>query len=377
MRGREHASDAQSLAARPLEQPWGGPEAHAPGLAKLGITRESTIAVRVVVALVEAVERMGIPRGQLVRAAGLEPAQLVDPDARLPRVDVYRLCERALDLTGDPALGLHCGERLSGAIFGPLSNLVAHAATLREGLASLARFFRLISDEASYAIVERESEVTVRSLQLTGASPRVQRFAAELMTVRFLQHLRCFGADAQPERVCFAFPAPSYRDEYTRIFGGAVRFEQPFSGMVFGRGLLSRPALDKDEDLHETMKAVAERRLMLLTQRTPYALRVRELLVRQGLPLCTEMSGVAQALGLSVRSLRRRLAEEGKPYGEVVHEALAIIAKQLLEDRRRTIQAVGFEMGFSNPSTFHRAFKRWTGTTPGGYRDAQRRRAGA
>jgi AraC-like DNA-binding protein len=73
---------------------------------------------------------------------------------------------------------------------------------------------------------------------------------------------------------------------------------------------------------------------------------------------------------MSVRSLRRQLEAEGKSFGDVHDEALANVAQRLLRDRRRTVQQVAFEMGFSDPSAFHRAFKRWTGTTPKAYRSS-------
>jgi AraC-like DNA-binding protein len=139
---------------------------------------------------------------------------------------------------------------------------------------------------------------------------------------------------------------------------------------VFERALLDLPAPHRDQEVHDVLSALAERRLLRITQRTPYALRVRDLLVRQEHPQRThDMKAVALSLGLSVRSLRRRLAAEGKSYNSVVREALAIVAKHLLRDKQRTIQETAYEMGFSDASTFHRAFKSWTGTTPSAYRE--------
>ena len=80
------------------------------------------------------------------------------------------------------------------------------------------------------------------------------------------------------------------------------------------------------------------------------------------------MQAVALALGISVRSLRRRLAAEGRSYQSVESEALATAAKRLLRDERRTIQDTADRMGFADTTAFHRAFKRWTGTTPSAYR---------
>ncbi|MFM2416817.1 MAG: hypothetical protein RL385_1540, partial [Pseudomonadota bacterium] len=83
------------------------------------------------------------------------------------------------------------------------------------------------------------------------------------------------------------------------------------------------------------------------------------------------------ALGLSARSLRRRLSEEGLTYSAVTEEALSIVAKRLLRVGRLSIQEAAFEMGFSDTTTFHRAFRRWTGTTPSAYRKAQIMGSGA
>lgn len=93
--------------------------------------------------------------------------------------------------------------------------------------------------------------------------------------------------------------------------------------------------------------------------------------MREGFPHRTDMQSVARALDISVRSLRRRLEAEGKSYNDILNEALATVAKHLLNDPRRTIQEVAYDMGFSDPSTFHRAFKRWTGVTPSAYRESQ------
>ncbi|MDB4991392.1 MAG: AraC family transcriptional regulator, partial [Myxococcaceae bacterium] len=184
--------------------------------------------------------------------------------------------------------------------------------------------------------------------------------------------IRYVSSDARPERVSFRYAAPLYRDEYLRVFEQTPHFEQPFTGIVFSRALLEARAPHRDEEVRDALQALAERRLLRLTHRTPYASRIRDLLVRQELPLRTEMKSVARSLGLSVRSLRRRLDGEGKSYNEVVNEALALVAKHLLHDQQRTIQQTASEMGFSDASTFHRAFKSWTGLTPTAYRNTQR-----
>ncbi len=333
-------------------------------------TPGSTISMSVVRGLLEAVEQAGVRRGDFLRAAGIELEQLDAPEARLLRTDVYRLCEVALDVTGDPALGLHWAARLTDRMFVPISHIISHCSSLRQALELLAQFFRLLSDDAPYRIVEADDKVVLHCLGVDGGSARLSRFVSEMVLGGFYRLIRTYNVHAHPERVSFEHAAPPYRDEYTRLFKGAECFEQPFTGMVFERALLDAPSPQKDDDVREALQAIAERRLLRITHNTAYALRVRDHLVRHGAPHQTDMESVARALDISVRSLRRRLADEGKSYNEVLNEALGIVAKQHLQDMRRTIHEIAYVMGFSEPSTFHRAFKRWTGTTPSAYRDA-------
>jgi len=342
----------------------------APPPAQLSVVpREFTLSGRIVQGLLEAVESVGVPRMRLLRAARIEPAQLELADFRLPSSEVFQLCELALEMTDDPALGLHWAEKLSGDTFNPISHMLAHSATLRQAFESLSQFKRLLTDQASYELIETDDSVTVRNVPPLGVSPAVQRFTAEMLLVSFARLLRSFGVHARPRRVNFAYAAPPYRAEYARVFAGAERFDQPYSSIVFDRSLMDATSLHKDDDVHRALRSIAEQRVLQLTQRVPYSVRVRDFLVQQAQSGRAEMATVARSLGLSVRSLRRRMDAEGKTFNEVANDAQAIVAKSLLRSTQRTIQEVAYELGFADTSSFHRAFKRWTGTTPLAYRE--------
>jgi AraC-like DNA-binding protein len=334
---------------------------------RVGAMRESTISVRVLLGLVDAVSAVGIDREAFLSAAKLSPTLIEDDDARVTRSDMFHLCELALDLTGDPALGLHWGELCTDSTFTPLSHLIAHSANLRAGFQTLFDFQRLLTDEISYELTEEGDHVTLRLSVLPERSERVRKFVAEMEAVGIYRLMRAFGADVRPERVGFAYGAPVYRSEYARIFHGVECFDQPYSSLTFSRSLMSSVPPHKDDDVRSALQAIAARRVLRLTKRTPYALRVRDQLVKLGPCVRSDMSQVAHALGMSVRSLRRRLEAEGETFNAVSNEAAAIIAKQLLEDKHKTIQEAAFEMGFADASGFHRAFKRWTGVTPRSY----------
>jgi AraC-like DNA-binding protein len=126
-----------------------------------------------------------------------------------------------------------------------------------------------------------------------------------------------------------------------------------------------------DAELHQALRVFAARRISHLVDKAPYAARVLDLLVWRRPPRDMTMQAVARELHVSVRTLRRQLTAEGKTYAELLTEALTLIAKSSLLDERRTILETALELGFADNTTFHRAFKRWTGLTPAEYRRQQ------
>lgn len=329
---------------------------------------ELTVSGRVVSELVRAVERAGVPRSEFLRAASIAPEWLDSDDARLPRDDVFALCQVALDLTGDPALGLHWGEWQTVGTFSLISHLLAHASNLQQAFETLHRYGHLVSDQVSVELLENDDTAELRSIDASDQPLAIRRLTAEMMTVGFLTLIRHFaGPHAKAARVCFQYPAPDYRLEYARVFEGAERFDQPFTGLAFDRALLHAQSPQKDEGLYDTLSELAERRLLRLEGRAPYSVQVRQHLMQQPTPHRVAMRQVARRLGISVRSLHRRLVEEGQSYAALANEASAQLAKQLLMDQRHTIQETAHTMGFAKVSSFHRAFRRWTGTTPGAF----------
>jgi AraC-like DNA-binding protein len=331
--------------------------------------REPTVSMCLVRALVHELDQAGVPRGELLRAAGIDPGKLDALEERAPRSEIYRLCELAMDTARNPAMGLHLAERLTANSFTPVSQLMAHAADLRRAFASMLQFERLLSDAPHFELCEHADRLTIRCLPCGTESPRVQRFVAEKIVGSFFRIVRDFSARARPRRVCFEYAAPPYHEEYARVFEHTARFEQPFTGIVFDRALLEVPSPHKDDAMREAILTIAERRMSQVAQRVPLALRVQELLVEHGWPHRVEMEAAARSLRISARTLRRHLRSEGKAYHEVQSGARAVIAKRLLRKNQHTIQEIAYELGFSDSTTFHRAFKRWTGMTPGAYRE--------
>jgi AraC-like DNA-binding protein len=320
-------------------------------------------------ALLEQVERVGVSRALLLTAAEFDSARLEDKDARITLAEYDRLWEVALDATGDDAFGLHTAEHVSATTYSLMAHLVERAATFREAIEVTLRFHRLMADRPTLELIEAGTTATLRCKVEDGA-PRCRRARAEHIMTSFYRWLRFFSPTAPVLRASFDHAAPSYRAEYTRIFEGAEHFDEPDIGIVFDRDVLDASTVHKDEELHNALAAQAKLRVARIAGKVTYADRVLEVLMRGGAPQRLEMSRVARTLGLSPRSLRRRLEAEGASYNAIAENALATVAKRLLAVEERTIQETAHEMGFSDASAFNRAFKRWTGTTPSSYRMA-------
>jgi AraC-like DNA-binding protein len=328
----------------------------------------STISGLVLRGLVGAVERAGIERDSFLRRSAMAVPLEHASDVRVARAEIFRLCESAVELTRDPALGIHWSEGSSERVFAPISHLVTYCPTLRRAFELLAQFFPLFADDAPYRIYESEQHFTIQVSSAHHHSLVARRFEAEMLLGGFCKLTRIYAPRAAPLRVNFDYPAPDYHAEYARLFAGRERFDQPFTGLVFARSLLDAPSPQEHEDMREALEAVAEQRLARTAKGTSYAQRALDFLLREGWPERTNMESVARGLALSPRSLRRRLEDEGISYKSVLREAQATLAKRLLNDPKRSIKEVAYEMGFSDPNTFHRAFKTWTGVTPTEYR---------
>jgi AraC-like DNA-binding protein len=327
-----------------------------------------SVSILLVRGLAEAVIAVGIDRERLMAAAGLEPSLLENADGRLEDAELDRVQGAALDLTGDEALGLHLGERASATAYDMVAYLTSHATTLREGFESFLKFQRILSDTPGSGLEERADSATLKVAVYRGEA-RCARLRAELAMTGFSRLIRHFiGPTARPRRVFFEHAPPPYQAEYARVFGGAERFAQPFTGIEFDRALLDQEQLHKNRELHAMLTLEAERKLNRLAHGMGHADRLRAHLETRPPSERSDMTTVAGQLGMSVRSLRRRLSEEGVSYAVLVEEAQAAAAKRLLDDPTRSIYAAACDMGFSDPSAFHRAFKRWTGKTPKQYR---------
>ncbi len=336
------------------------------------------MSAKIGAAIVQAAGRHG---AALQAATGFDVAQAADPDARITLALETQLWDEAARLTGDDAFGLHAAEGIRQGSFDVLDYAVRTAPTLRAALERLARYNRLVHDAAVFSLHERAGEragddlVRIEhALRIAGA--RQSRHAAEFTVASIIiiggqmlgQRLHARAAELTSP----APASPAIAAEHARVLGVAPRWGQRVNALELPRATLEQPLAAADPAL----SSVIERHAEALLARRPApgdttAERVRRLLAEvlgQGGQAPEEgaasLAAVAARLHASERSVQRRLADEGTSFDALLDEVRHGLALQFLGDPRIAIAEIAYLLGYSEPSAFHRAFKRWTGKTP-------------
>jgi AraC-like DNA-binding protein len=343
-----------------LRSPW--PVRLNPG------TAMSAISVRVFQLVLAGAAAQGVPPPALIDAVGIDPADLADPDGRLPRALETRLWHEAVRLTGDDGFGLHLSEQLPVDGLGAIGFAVRSSATLGDAYARVARYMRIVASGPRLEIVREDDVVRLRH-RPPDDPPAPSRHAVEFFLCNLLVIARRnVGEDTAPRAASFRHAAPARVDEHRRLLGPSVRFGQEHDELILDRALLDRPHVNAEPALGE----VLDRHLAAIDAALPpeggFLDRARAALgaeLARGEP---SLEAIAARLRMSPRSLQRRLQQEGSSISSLLDRLRADLAVRHLSESRDSIAEVAFLLGFSEVSTFHRAFKRWTGLTPAAYR---------
>ena len=331
-----------------------------------------SVAATSTLAMVRTAESRGVETADLLRAAGVARELLDDPDARLPGPTVLAIWSALRERTGDPALQLVAPACLPFGAYRVIDYLVGASATVGDGMQRFASYFRLIADAISLTIADHGGEHALcLAMADGGAVPPVYVdyvFAALVTRIRMqirpgLRVLRVELRQAQP-------PAAA---PYAEVFGAPVRFAMAADRLCFGAEEWRAPMDSADASLARLLedhaRILAER---IRNEGADFLDLVRKAITAD-LPNGASANAVARALNVSSRTLQRKLSLAGTTFREVSESVRSRLAQDYLADPRVSIAEVALLLGFSEQASFNRAFRRWTGESPGRWR---RRRAG-
>jgi AraC-like DNA-binding protein len=306
----------------------------------------------------DALTRLGYNVPALLAPLGLTPGVLNDPDALVPRDALARLLRAAAEQRRITNLAARIAFHTALGAYPLLDYLVATTDTVGDALRQLVRYFHLVGAPVRVDIVEEPDAVR---LVLRDFDP----FMAEYEAAIAIHHLR----EESQQRLQVSFVSLPHEPEdprdLERLLGCAVRAPAAWSGIEFPKDAMATSLRRRDPVLRRVLEGSARQAAV-----APHATgndaadRVRAALTSRVGGRLPEMSEMARQLAMAPRTLQRRLAAEGVSYKELLDEARRTAAERLLVDRSLTVAEVGYLLGFSEPSAFHRAFKRWHDVTP-------------
>jgi AraC-like DNA-binding protein len=307
----------------------------------------------------------GASQSALEGATGFSAAQAADPDARISLTLETALWQEGARLTNDPDFGLHAAERLQPGAFDVLDYAVRTAPTARVALERLARYNRIEHDVAVFAIIDRGHATRVEHRFGDGSQVQSRHSAEFTLASQVVIGSQITGTRMQPRAVEFVHARPASTAEHERLFGVVPRFSMPVNALEWDREDLERPNPNADPALARVMLRHAD--AVLATYPAPAARssdRVRALIANELATGEITLARAAKALKMSERSLQRRLAEDGLTFDTLLDDVRRQLSLRYLADPTIAVSEVAYLLGYSEPSPFHRAFRRWTGKTP-------------
>lgn len=316
--------------------------------------------------LVRALDAQGIDGKGLAAAAGIDPERLLEPDARVGRLELTRLWALAVEATGDPCFGLTVSRYVAQTTFHALGYAVLASTTLREAFERMVRFRRLIGDVIELSLLEVGD--CYRFVIDVSSPPVVPYEAVDAVMAVTVRQTRILRGDSgfNPQSVSLQRPEPNGAGVYQRIFRAPVAFGQVLNAIDYRRVDCDERLPAANAELARQNDEVAMRYLSRLKEAS-VSLRVQQALLKALPDGAPEKGKVARELGMSARNLQRHLAEEGTSFKELLNDARVTLARNYVAEGRLSVTEIAFLLGFADTSTFSRAFKRWTGKSPRDY----------
>ncbi|AOY88373.1 Fis family transcriptional regulator [Marinobacter salinus] len=336
------------------------------------MTLEATVSIGWVNTVIAAAQRLAVDADTLLAAAGIpEP---VSAQERWPIDDITRLWHAAERCTGDPGFGLKVGAEFTPMSISGVGFALQSAATLREAIVMVQRFQRLISDGGRFQILAGNTATWLvyhpRQGKLAFSPHQIEAVLAAV--VGFASWVT--GTRMQPSRVQFSQPRLGPMHGYQAVFNCPVEFEQAFSGVLIENAVLDRPLPQADPQLAQVHERYTTARLAALSMNSASAPELRRWLNARLGPVLPRRAEAAKALGISQRTLARRLQEQGQTFDALLDDVRREKALQAVTDPSTPLPEIAEALGFAEVSTFYRAFRRWTGSPPVRWR---KRRSGA
>lgn len=326
--------------------------------------------------MLEGMRACGVAEEAVIAESGLDRAALDRPDGAFPPASFAALWRAGFAIAGRETFALEVGLAVPYGAFGAIDYLAGTSDTVASAFESLASYLRAVAPGIRLEIDQGSSVVAVRLLNMPvqGVSlPPDALFVSDVFTLGvFLTRFRVRTEGGFEATLDVAGPPPRAPEAFCRVAATAIHFDQRTSALILPHAVWKRRLAGADPRLHETLRALSSS--LDLGDTTGELERAIRLRLRSALAQGdVDATSMARALGLSERTLQRRLGAEGRTFQAIVDDFRHDEALALLRDPKLALAEIAARLGFSEQSSFNRAFKRWTGKAPRALRGASPR----
>ena len=335
------------------------------------MNRTFTVQAKAAEKIIRAAAVHGVKPEELYRPVGLDVSAVLDPDNRIPFSQLVALYEKAAELTGDDDFGLHIGETIHPSAFDVVGYSALNSPTIGAAFTRVARYHSIWTDGALFTLeLSDDTGAIVYRYADTSITKHRQDSEMTLATVTTLCR-DIASTDFALIAVEFQHEAPADITEHLRLFRCPVRFGAPSNRFTFASDLLSLPIAKADATLCVVLDRHAEELLAKYPPRDSLVDQVQSIIANEFRGGDPSLERVADQLSLTPRTLQRKLHELGTSHNELLDQMRRQLAMRYLREPEMAICEVAYLLGFSESSSFHRAFKRWTGVTPKEFRKSK------
>lgn len=321
----------------------------------------------------QGLRQLGEDPAPVLARFGLDLDKL-DPGARIDRELELRIHAEVAERLRDPLAGLKSGRFFGFTGYGPLAMLLLTCADIGEAMRIGVHYQRLtyLYSTLQFAPGQPLSALTLTPMPLPRRAYRFRVDGEMSGTYKLTRDLQAaLGIEIRPERVDMPYPRPQEARTYEEHFGCAVRWGEAQGRFWLRSDLLQLRFPTHDPAAHALYRGLCEQQLLEQQNELDnlsHKVSLHLALFEDAIPGAAR---VARFFGLSERSFRRRLAEEGSSFRDLVSDARYRKAQHLLRNTHLTVEAIAAQLGYAEPAAMIHAFRRWSGMTPQAFRAAR------
>jgi len=326
-----------------------------------------TTVVSLVAILGKLLDHYGLDKYEIAKQVGIDTKTAYKSNDRISAAKLQKVWKIACKKTGDNCLGLTYAELIQPAALCGLGLAWITSDTLKDSINRLVRFQAALTTAADFILNELDDcyQIIIRSKLKKTEYTSIDASIATLYKMCQIT----YGDDLTVESVSIAHPKPDCSKKFDRFFGVKVKFDAKENQVIFAKNTLELRLVTSNPDLARTHDEIVINYLKRFDKNN-IVMQVRARIIEElnnGIP---NQEKIASHLNMSLRNLQRKLKEENSSFKTILDETRSELSKQYLRGSDRSIIEVGFLLGFTEPSNFARAFRRWTGVSPNEYRGA-------